>query len=67
MSLYKGLSPSSDDLRPLLEVARQRFDKLGWKHVVCLCEDAATFEMPASPSGTRSKADLITMVRVDLV
>lgn len=35
------------DLSPsLLEVARQRFARLGWKNVTIVCEDARTFRLP---------------------
>ena len=48
--------------RPLLDVARERFARLGWKNIELICGDAALFEMPLSPTGQRQKADLITMV-----
>lgn len=36
------------DLSPsLLEVARKRFARLGWKNVTVVCQDARTFRLPA--------------------
>lgn len=57
------------DLSPsLCEVARQRFDRLGWKNVTVLCQDARSFRLPERPVDPRSvtnaasdAADLITM------
>jgi betaine lipid synthase len=44
------------DLSPsLLEVARDRFERLGWKNVVLVCEDACSFARRSE------KADLITL------
>lgn len=31
-----------DLCEPLLEVARKRFEKKGWKNVHCLCQDATS-------------------------
>lgn len=55
------------DLSPsLLEVARQRFARLGWKNVTVVCQDAREFRLPGvSENGaTKSQeggADLVTM------
>ena len=51
------------DLSPsLLEVARQRFERLGWKNVTIVCEDARAFRLPDDGyfAGT-GKADVATM------
>lgn len=46
------------DLSPsLLEVARQRFERLGWKNVSVICIDARSFRLPKEDEG----ADLVTM------
>lgn len=56
------------DLSPsLCEVARHRFERLGWDNVTVMCQDARSFQLPereidpraASPATDR--ADLITM------
>ncbi|KAJ6606167.1 hypothetical protein DFH09DRAFT_1119498 [Mycena vulgaris] len=40
------------DLRePLLEVARRRFEKKGWKNVHVLCQDAQHFQLPEWSKG----------------
>lgn len=54
------------DLSPsLCEVARQRFERLGWKNVTVICEDARSFRLPErqvdSGSSTSDRVDLITM------
>jgi betaine lipid synthase len=55
------------DLSPsLLEVARQRFERLGWKNVTVVCQDAREFRLPGVSKGaveTKSQggADLVTM------
>lgn len=57
------------DLSPsLCEVARQRFERLGWKNVTVICQDARSFRLPErhldpkSLSGaTTDRVDLITM------
>ncbi|CAL5869670.1 uncharacterized protein PFLUO_LOCUS3900 [Penicillium psychrofluorescens] len=57
------------DLSPsLCEVARQRFERLGWKNVTVLCQDARSFRLPERPVDPRATtgaasdaADLITM------
>ncbi|KAI0918380.1 hypothetical protein AcV5_002383 [Taiwanofungus camphoratus] len=60
------------DLSPsLCEVARQRFDKLGWKNVTVVCQDARTFSLQSEESEEHSlevdaekcqiKADYISM------
>jgi betaine lipid synthase len=44
------------DLSPsLLEIARKRFARLGWKHVHLICQDARTFSLKGH------QADVITM------
>jgi betaine lipid synthase len=49
------------DITPsLCEVARQRFERLGWKNVKVLCLDAAQFEIP-SEDGEDLEIALITM------
>ncbi|OOF99708.1 hypothetical protein ASPCADRAFT_512326 [Aspergillus carbonarius ITEM 5010] len=50
----------------LCEVARQRFERLGWKNVRVICQDARTFRLPDDDKidpGSRSStgADLATM------
>lgn len=57
------------DLSPsLCEVARQRFERLGWKNVSVICQDARSFRLPErhvdpkSPGGAATdRVDLITM------
>ena len=57
------------DLSPsLCNVARQRFERLGWKNVTVLCQDARSFRLPerhidpqSKSSATSDLADLITM------
>ncbi|KAJ5172684.1 hypothetical protein N7492_005277 [Penicillium capsulatum] len=57
------------DLSPsLCEVARQRFERLGWKNVTVLCQNARSFQLPerlvdprSSASSTTDRVDLITM------
>lgn len=57
------------DLSPsLCEVARKRFERLGWKNVTVLCQDARSFQLPervvdprAGSAATSDRADLITM------
>lgn len=56
------------DLSPsLCEVARSRFQRLGWKNVTVLCQDARSFTLPEKDLDPRSTglsngaADLITM------
>ncbi|KAJ6013849.1 hypothetical protein N7540_008440 [Penicillium herquei] len=57
------------DLSPsLCEVARKRFERLGWKNVTVLCQDARSFQLPertidprAANAATSDRADLITM------
>ncbi|KAJ9194895.1 hypothetical protein DTO164E3_7099 [Paecilomyces variotii] len=46
------------DLSPsLLEVARKRFERLGWKNVSVICIDARSFRLPKGDDG----ADIVTM------
>ena len=57
------------DLSPsLCDVARQRFERLGWKNVTVLCQDARSFRLPekqldpkSAGGATTDRADLITM------
>lgn len=57
------------DLSPsLCDVARQRFERLGWKNVTVLCQDARSFQLPersvdprSNNAATSDRADLITM------
>lgn len=56
------------DLSPsLCDVARQRFQRLGWKNVTVLCQDARSFRLPEKQVDPRSteiatdRADMITM------
>ncbi|KAJ5758755.1 hypothetical protein N7520_005911 [Penicillium odoratum] len=56
------------DLSPsLCDVARKRFERLGWKNVTVLCQDARSFQIPERAFDPRTKAaasdraDLITM------
>ncbi|KAJ5143761.1 Protein of unknown function DUF3419 [Penicillium bovifimosum] len=56
------------DLSPsLCEVARKRFERLGWKNVTVLCQDARSFRLPEKEFDPRStipaddRSDLITM------
>lgn len=55
------------DLSPsLCQVARERFERLGWKNVSVVCQDARSFRLPEADSvDPRMKstpgADLITM------
>lgn len=57
------------DLSPsLCDVARQRFQRLGWKNVTVICQDARSFQLPQrqvdpkTPGGaTSDQTDLITM------
>ncbi|KAE8151716.1 hypothetical protein BDV25DRAFT_128522 [Aspergillus avenaceus] len=55
------------DLSPsLCQVARERFQRLGWKNVTVVCQDARSFRLPDENIDPRSQttntgADLITM------
>ncbi|KAJ5194207.1 Protein of unknown function DUF3419 [Penicillium cf. griseofulvum] len=56
------------DLSPsLCEVARERFERLGWKNVTVLCQDARSFHLPEKDFDPRHAnaasdgVDLITM------
>ncbi|KAJ6064315.1 hypothetical protein N7499_012995 [Penicillium canescens] len=55
------------DLSPsLCQVARQRFERLGWKNVTVLCQDARSFRLPervVDPRSTNANdgVDLVTM------
>jgi betaine lipid synthase len=53
------------DLSPsLCDVARQRFERLGWKNVTVICQDARSFRLPDEVDPrTEGKpcADAITM------
>lgn len=47
-----------DLCEPLLEVARKRFERLGFKNVQCLCQNAKRFTFPGLPAD--KKVDLFT-------
>ncbi len=54
------------DLSPsLCEVARQRFERLGWKNVTVVCQDARSFRLPEEnvdpAKNPGSGADVVTM------
>lgn len=50
------------DLSPsLCEVARERFERLGWNNVTVLCQDARSFRLPEKDNAASDGADLITM------
>ena len=56
------------DLSPsLCGVARKRFERLGWKNVTVLCQDARSFQLPGknfdlqSTNAASDGVDLITM------
>ncbi|KAL4779136.1 hypothetical protein BJX76DRAFT_365512 [Aspergillus varians] len=54
------------DLSPsLCEVARQRFERLGWKNVTVVCQDARSFRLPEDHVDPGKKvaygADVVTM------
>ncbi|KAL2815707.1 hypothetical protein BJX63DRAFT_420275 [Aspergillus granulosus] len=54
------------DLSPsLCDVARQRFERLGWKNVSVVCQDARTFGLPEDDiepgKASRARADVVTM------
>ncbi|EED20542.1 conserved hypothetical protein [Talaromyces stipitatus ATCC 10500] len=50
------------DLSPsLLEVARQRFERLGWKNVSVICRDAREFRLPGENGAANGGADIVTM------
>lgn len=57
------------DLSPsLCDVARQRFQRLGWKNVTVICDDARSFRLPERQvdpkticGATSDQVDLITM------
>jgi betaine lipid synthase len=50
------------DLSPsLLEVARQRFERLGWKNVSVICRDARAFRLPGANGASNGGADIVTM------
>ncbi|KUL84051.1 hypothetical protein ZTR_07119 [Talaromyces verruculosus] len=50
------------DLSPsLLEVARQRFERLGWKNVTVICRDAREFRLPGANGAANGGADIVTM------
>ncbi|RUS13927.1 hypothetical protein BC937DRAFT_94590 [Endogone sp. FLAS-F59071] len=45
---------------PLCKVARERFEKRGWKNVVVVCDDASSFQLPGL-SNPEGKIGLVTM------
>lgn len=52
-----------DLCEPLLEVARARFDKLGFKNVTVLCQDASAFVLPEWKDGVlpRGSVGFVTL------
>ncbi|KAG0164304.1 hypothetical protein DFQ28_010522 [Apophysomyces sp. BC1034] len=49
------------DLTPsLCKVARERFEKMGWKNVTVICQDAASFKVPGQDN-IDGRASLVTM------
>lgn len=53
-----------DLCEPLLEVARKRFAKKGWKNVHCLHQDASKFVLPEWVNGeppVKGHVSLVTM------
>ena len=54
------------DLSPsLCDIARQRFERLGWKNIIVICQDARSFHLPDDRLDQRNmaelRADAITM------
>ncbi|CEJ01538.1 hypothetical protein RMCBS344292_15562 [Rhizopus microsporus] len=50
------------DLTPsLCAVAAERFEKKGWKNVVVLCEDAASFQVPGDEGSLEGRVGLVTV------
>jgi betaine lipid synthase len=52
------------DLSPsLLEIASQRFKRLGWKNVTVVCQDARQFRLPGTAGDAEGPggADIVTM------
>lgn len=54
------------DLSPsLCNVARKRFERLGWRNVSVVCQDALSFSLPAyaneSAKNLAGNADMVTM------
>jgi betaine lipid synthase len=47
----------------LCEIARKRFDRLGWKNVTVVCQDARAFRLPVDDEHPRigGGADLISL------
>jgi betaine lipid synthase len=52
-----------DLCEPLLQIARRRFDKKGWKNITVLCQDASEFSLPEWLDGRDPKGSVgyITM------
>lgn len=51
-----------DLCEPLLEVARKRFARKGWRNVIVLCQDAAAFTLPEwSTSDPKGSISFITL------
>ena len=44
-----------DLCEPLLEVARKRFERKGWKNITVLCQDATEFSLPEWKSASDAK------------
>lgn len=50
------------DLTPsLCQVARARFNSMGWKNVVVLCQDASTFEISGLKGALERRVGLVTV------
>jgi betaine lipid synthase len=50
------------DLTPsLCNIARERFEKKGWKNVIVLCQDASTFQVPGLEDALEGRVGLVTV------
>lgn len=50
------------DLTPsLCQVARERFEKRGWKNVTVICQDAAAFQVPGFQDTLDGRVGLVTV------
>lgn len=50
------------DLTPsLCQVARERFERRGWKNVVVLCQDASSFQVPGLEGALEGRVGLVTV------
>lgn len=52
-----------DLCEPLLQVARKRFAKKGWKNITVLCQDASEFSLPqwADLEDSKGSVEFVTM------